>query len=125
MSLFDPIEPRPQVPPFGTIFRLFNDAVGNRADLASLELEETRAEAGTAAVLLGIMLCLVLFAGFAFTLMVAALVWESPYRGAWLAGLGGTYLLVGGITGFILKRRWQSWRPFAETKAQIQQDGQC
>jgi uncharacterized membrane protein YqjE len=125
MSLLDSIESRPQVPPFGTIIRLFNDAVGNRVDLAALELEETRAEAAVAAVLLAVGLCLVLFAGFAFTLMVAALVWDSPHRGAWLAGLGGVYLAGGAIIGLILWRRWQAWRPFAETKTQIQQDGQC
>jgi uncharacterized membrane protein YqjE len=125
MSLLDPSEPRPQMPPFGTIVRLVNDALGNRVDLAALEMEETRAEAGFAAVLLGIALCLVLFAGFAFTLMVAALVWESAHRGAWLGGLCGAYALAATITGLILRRRWQSWRPFAETKSQIQQDGQC
>lgn len=125
MSLFDPPEPRPHVPPFGTIVRLFNDAVGNRADLAALEFEETRGEAILSAVLLVVILCLVLFAGFAFTLMVAALVWERPDRGTCLAGLGGFYLLAGGIAGFVLWRRWQAWRPFAETKSQLRQDGQC
>jgi uncharacterized membrane protein YqjE len=125
MSLLDSIESRPQVPSLGTVVRLFNDALANRVDLAAVELEETRAEAVVAAVLCGLVLCLVLFAGFAFTLMVAALVWESPHRGAWLAALGGTYLLAGGVTAFLLSRRLRTWRPFAETKSQLKQDQQC
>jgi uncharacterized membrane protein YqjE len=125
MSLFDPPAPRPHVPPFGTIVRLFNDAVGNRVDLAALELEETRGEAVVSVALLAVIFCLVLFAGFAFTLMVAALVWERADRGTCLAALGGGYLVAGGIAGFVLWRRWQVWRPFAETKSQLQQDGQC
>lgn len=125
MSLLDSIEARPQVPSLGTVFRLFNDALANRVDLAALEMEETRAQASASALLLGAIVCLVHFAGFAFTLMVAALVWESAHRGAWLAGLGGAYLLAGGVAALALWRRLRAWRPFAETKSQLHQDQQC
>jgi uncharacterized membrane protein YqjE len=125
MSLLDSIESRPQVPSLGTAIRLLTDAVGNRADLAALELEETRAEASTSLVLLGVVGCLAHCAGFAFTLMVAALVWDSPHRGAWLAGVGGGYLVAGGLVALLLWRRLRAWQPFAETKSQLKQDHQC
>jgi uncharacterized membrane protein YqjE len=118
-------EPRPQVPSLGTAVRLFNDALENRLALAGVELDETKAQATVAAVLLGVAACLVNFAGFAFTLMVAAFVWDSPHRGAWLAGLGGFFVLAAGAVSFILWRRLRDWKPFAETKSQLNQDQQC
>jgi uncharacterized membrane protein YqjE len=118
-------EPRPQVPPLGTAVRLLNDALENRFALAGVEFDETRVHAGVSALLLGVLVCLVNFAGFAFTLMAAALVWDSPHRGAWLAGLGGVYLLAAATVSFLLWRRLRDWRPFAETKSQLNQDQQC
>src|SRR3954469_20638526 len=118
MSLLDSTESRPQVPSLGTALRLFNDALANRLDLAALELDETRTEAGTAAGLLGATFCLAQLAGFAFTLMVAALVWDSAHRGLWLAGLGGLYLAGCGCSVLLLRRRLRIWKPFAETKSQ-------
>jgi uncharacterized membrane protein YqjE len=125
MSLLDSIESRPQVPSLGTAIRLFTEALGNRADLAALELEETRAEASISTILAGVVICLVHCAGFAFTLMVAAFVWDSPHRGAWLAALGGVYLVAAAIAALRLSRRLRAWRPFAETKSQLKQDHQC
>ena len=75
--------------------------------------------------LIGAVVCLVHFAGFAFTLMVASVVWDSPHRSAWLAGLGGVYLVAGAIVAGLLWRRLRAWQPFAETKSQIKQDHQC
>jgi uncharacterized membrane protein YqjE len=125
MSLLDSIESRPRVPSLGTVVRLFTEALGNRADLAALELEETRTEASVSAVLVAAVLALVHFAGFAFTLTVAAVVWDSPHRTAWLAGLGAVYLVAGTIVAGLLWRRLRAWRPFAETKSQLKQDHQC
>jgi uncharacterized membrane protein YqjE len=125
MSLLDSIESRPQMPSLGTVVRLFNDALENRLGLAGVELDETRVHASVSALLLGVVVCLVNFAGFAFTLMVAALVWDSGHRGAWLAGLGGFYAAAAGLTSFFLWRRLRDWRPFAETKSQLNQDQQC
>lgn len=125
MSLLGSGEPRPQVPPLGAVVRLLNDALENRLALAGVELDETKSHVSVAAVLLGIVACLVIFAGFAFTLMVAALVWDSPHRGAWLAGLGGFYVLAAAAVSFVLWRRLKGWQPFAETKSQLNQDQQC
>jgi uncharacterized membrane protein YqjE len=125
MSLLDSIESRPQVPSLGTVIRLLNDALENRLALAGVELDETRVQATVSALLLGAVSCLVIFAGFAFTLMAAALVWDSPHRGAWLAGLGGVYLVAAATVAFVLWRRVRDWRPFAETKSQLNQDQQC
>lgn len=125
MSLLNPGEARSRVPSLGTVFRLANDALENRLALAGVELDETKVQASVAALLLGIVACLVNFAGFAFTLMVAALVWDSEHRTAWLAALGGTYALGAAAVSFVLWRRLRAWTPFAETKAQLNQDQQC
>lgn len=125
MSLLDSIESRPRVPSLGTAIRLFNDALANRIDLAELELEETKSQAGISALLIGIVISLVNFAGFAFTLMVAALVWDNEHRGTWLAGLGAAYLLGAAVVSLLLWQRLRDWRPFAETKSQLKQDHQC
>jgi uncharacterized membrane protein YqjE len=125
MSLFDSIESRPQMPSLGTVVRLLNDALENRLGLAGVELGETRVHATVSALLLGAVVCLVNFAGFAFTLMTAALVWDSAHRGAWLAGLGAFYLTAAATVSFVLWRRLRDWRPFAETKSQLSQDQQC
>jgi len=125
MSLLDSIESRPQVPSLGTVVRLLNEALENRLGLADVELDETRVHASVSALILGVVLCLVNFAGFAFTLMVAAIVWDGAHRGAWLAGLGGVYLAAAAIASFVLWRRLRDWRPFAETKSQLNQDQQC
>jgi uncharacterized membrane protein YqjE len=125
MSLLDSIESRPQVPSLGTVVRLLNDALENRLGLAGVELDETRVHASVSALLLGVVVCLVNFAGFAFTLMAAALVWDSGHRGAWLAGIGGGYVAAAALLSFVLWRRLRNWRPFAETKSQLNQDQQC
>lgn len=125
MSLLDSIESRPRVPSLGTTVRLLSDALANRIDLAELELDESKTQASVSAVLLGVVACLVNFAGFAFTLMVAALVWDNAHRGAWLAGLGAVYLLSAAIVSFLLWKRLRDWKPFAETKSQLKQDHQC
>lgn len=125
MSLLGSGEPRPQVPSLGTALRFFNDAIENRCALAGVELEETRAHASASALLLGVVVGLVNFAGFAFTLMIAALVWDSPHRVAWLAGLSGGYAVAAGGVAYFLWQRLRDWRPFAETKSQLNQDQQC
>lgn len=125
MSLLNPGETRSRVPSLGTVFRLANDALENRLALAGVELDETKVQATVAALLLGVVACLVNFAGFAFTLMIAALVWDSEHRVAWLAALAGGYALAAGAVSFALWWRLRDWRPFAETKAQLNQDQQC
>jgi uncharacterized membrane protein YqjE len=125
MSLVGPSEPRPQVPSLGTVVRLLNDAVENRIALAGVELDETKVQASVSAMLIGVVALLVNLAGFAFTLMAAALVWDSAHRGAWLAGLGGLYGLAAAAVGYVLWRRLRAWQPFAETKSQLTQDQQC
>ena len=75
--------------------------------------------------LAGIAAALTLFAGFAFTLLVASLVWELPSRGWWLAGLCTLYVAAAVTAGSMLARRLRTWRPLGETQTQLQQDYQC
>lgn len=99
--------------------------VAHRTELATIELAEARGHAQTSALLLGACAILCLFAGFTFTLTVAALVWDSPHRGAWLAGLCAGYLLGAAGAALGLRRRLQLWAPFAELRTQLQQDYHC
>lgn len=114
---------RPRIPPPGEVISLFTEAVGHRARLARLELGEARDHVTMSGVLAGIAAVMGLLSGLAITLVFAALVWESPQRTAWLVGLCGVYLAATAGVGFALFRRLRRWRPLAETKFQLDQDG--
>lgn len=120
-----PSAPGPRIPPLGESVRLGAEALSHRAELAVLELEEAGSHARTSALLAAVAAYLVLFTGFAFTLLVAALVWDSPQRGLWLAGLCGLYLIGSASAALLLMRRLRTWQPFAEVKSQLKQDHQC
>jgi uncharacterized membrane protein YqjE len=104
---------------------LFSESVAHRAELAALEFEEARDHVAGSSLLAGIVAALTLFAGFAFTLLVASLVWELPSRGWWLGGLCGLYVAAAVTAGSMLARRLRTWRPLGETQTQLQQDYQC
>ncbi len=125
MSLLGQTTPRPRLPPLGEATNLLNDALSHRADLAAIELAEARAHAQLSLLLLGIAALLALLGGFALTLTLTGLVWDSPHRVAWLTGICVAYLLGAGIAGFLFHRRMQGWQPFAEIRNQLQQDHQC
>lgn len=114
---------RPRIPAPGEVISLFTEAFGHRARLAQLELGEARDHLTVSGVLAAIAVIMGLLAGLAITLVFAALVWDSPHRTAWLLGLCGIYLTVTVAVGFILARRLRLWRPLAETKFQLDQDG--
>jgi uncharacterized membrane protein YqjE len=116
-------ELRPRIPPPGEVISLFAEAVGHRAQLAQLELGEARDHvlwSGLIAAAAGVM---GLLTGMALTLLFAALVWESEHRIAWMVGLCAAYALLAAGAGFLLFRRLRQWRPMAETKFQLDQDG--
>src|SRR5512142_2558151 len=62
-------------------------ALRHRVELAVLEAADARDHALLTGVLVGGAMALGLLAGFAGTLLVAALVWNEPWRWAALAGL--------------------------------------
>lgn len=124
MSLLGAITHR-RVPSLGESTALLEDAVSHRTELATIELVEARRHAQTSALLLGACALLFLFAGFTFTLTLTALVWDSPHRGAWLAGLCAVYLLGAIASALSLRWRLQHWAPLAELRTQLQQDYQC
>jgi uncharacterized membrane protein YqjE len=117
--------PRLQLPAPGVALGLFTESFAHRAELAALELTEAREHALGSSLLAGATAALVLFTGFAFTLLVAGLVWDDPHRGWWLGGLNAAYLAATVATAFILTRRLRTWRPFGETQRQLQEDYQC
>lgn len=125
MSLLGATEPRPRVPPLGEISSLLDDAVSHRASLAVIELAEARAHAQTSVVLLGAFILLAFLGGVALTLTFAGLVWESPSRAWWLAGITMVYLGAATTAGLFLRHRLKSWRPLADIRNQLQLDHQC
>jgi uncharacterized membrane protein YqjE len=117
--------PRPQLPALGVALSLFSESVSHRAELAALEMGEAREHAVGSLLLTGVFSALTLFAGFAVTLLVASLVWDSPNRGWWLAGLSTLYIVGAVLTGVALSRRLSVWHPLEETCRQLQRDHQC
>jgi uncharacterized membrane protein YqjE len=118
-------EPRPQLPAPGVALSLFAESAAHRAELAALELEEAREHALGSLLLAAGTAALVLFTGFALTLLAASLVWDLPGRGWWLAGLMAAYLAGAAITGFLLTHRLRTWRPLAGISRQLQEDTRC
>jgi uncharacterized membrane protein YqjE len=128
MSLLSPhaaAPSRPQLPSPGVAVSLFNETFEHRAELAAVELGEVRDHALISTLLAGGTAALVLFTGFALTLLLASLVWDSPNRAWWLTGLTAVYLLGAGYTGYSLVRRLRTWHPLEETQSQLKQDYQC
>jgi uncharacterized membrane protein YqjE len=123
--LSDLSAPRRQLPPPGVALSLFSESIAHRAELAALELDEAREHALRSTLLAAAAAALVLFAGFALTLLVASLVWDDPHRGWWLGGLCALYLAAALTTSFFLARRLRDWQPLGETRHQLQQDYQC
>jgi uncharacterized membrane protein YqjE len=124
MSLLDAFSPR-RVPSLGETTALLDEALSHRTKLAAIELDEARSHAQTSALMLSACAVLGLLAGFAFTLTLAAIVWDSPHRGWWLGGLCSAYLVGAMGMALALYRRLQIWEPFAEIRSQLQQDHQC
>ncbi|HWA28777.1 MAG TPA: phage holin family protein [Lacunisphaera sp.] len=125
MSFPGTSEPRPRVPPIGEVHTLLGEALSHRSALAGIELVEARTHAVTSALLLGAAALFAFLGGLALTLVFAGLVWDSPHRGWWLAGLGIAYFVTAAIVARLLRRRLTIWRPFAATRHQLQLDHQC
>lgn len=83
------------------------------------ELPEPKDHVLYASLLAGVAGGLVLFAVFLFTLLVASLVWNGPYRGWFLLGVGLAYLGGTFTTARVLRRRLRAWRPLNETQLQV------
>ena len=116
---------RPQLPAPGVALSLFSESAAHRAELAALEMGEARDHALVSTVLAAGTAALGLFTGFAITLLIASLVWDSPHRVWWLAGLCAVYCGAAIWTGMVLVQRLRTWRPLCETHTQLQEDFQC
>lgn len=125
MSLIGLLRARLQLPPVSRVLHLFNDAVEHRAELAAVELGEAGSHVQTSLLLFLGAAVFALLTGFAFTLMVAGIVWDLPHRGWWLAGLFAVYFAGTAGLVFSLRHRFQTWRPLKETRSQLKQDHQC
>src|SRR5690242_14944082 len=104
-------KPRPRMPAPGVAFSLFSESVAHRAELASVEVGEARDHALVSTLLAVGTVVLTLITGFAITLLLASLVWDSPHRVWWLIALCAVYLGSAFLTGFALVKRLRTWRP--------------
>lgn len=116
---------RPQIPALKDALDLLGESAAHRAELAGLELAEASDHAFGSVILAVGTVLLTLITGFAVTLLIASIVWDSPHRLAWLAGMGLVYLAATATTGLLLHRRLSNWHPLGETRWQLQQDYQC
>ena len=120
-----PLFSRPQIPPLGTALDLFGESAAHRAELAGIEIAEASDHAFVSAILGIATVLLTLITGFAVTLLIASIVWDSPHRVWWLIGMGVVYLGGTVATGLVLHQRLRNWHPMGETRWQLQQDYQC
>lgn len=125
MSLLGTPAPRPRLPSPGEALRLLGTAWDHRSALARLELEDARDHVAGSALVAAALYFLTLLSGVAFTLLVAALVWDSPHRAWWLGGLCALYAGGAAAAAWTLLHRWRTWQPLAETRAQLRDDRQC
>lgn len=116
---------RPAWPDANEALPLLAESAEHRAELAALELAEARRHALVSLLLAVTAAVLLLLAGMALTLLVAALVWTSPYRAWWLAGLALLHLGLAASAAAALRRRLHGWRPLAETCTQLREDYRC
>lgn len=124
----DPTTPCPGSPNAATplaAVRILARGTGHRIQLASVELAQARIHAITSGVIAGFGIGLALIAGFSITLCIAAMVWESPNRMAWLTSITFVYVALAAAVVGILIKRMMTWRPFSETTNQLIQDYQC
>lgn len=127
MSLFsqNPNPARIRFPSPGVAFSLLSESAGHRAELAALEMGEARDHALVSVLLAVGTGAIALVTGFAITLLLASLAWDSPHRVWWLAGICATYLATAMGLGFVLVRRLRDWCPLESTHTQLQEDLQC
>ncbi|MEO6995865.1 MAG: phage holin family protein [Lacunisphaera sp.] len=125
LSSLTSAKPRPQLPAPGVALSLLGESLDHRRELAALEVWEARDHAIVSTLLGAGAAALVLLTGFAITLLVASLVWESPHRVGWMVGVclvyGGSAVGVASV----LVKRLRTWRPLEETQSQLEQDFQC
>jgi uncharacterized membrane protein YqjE len=99
--------------------------VENRAELAALELGEVRREAMIAIVVAGVCAAVLLLAGVAVNLLVAAIFWDTPHRVTALAWVLGIELALGIGGSLWLRHRLMQFDPFAATREQLRKDSVC
>lgn len=109
----------------GSAPRVIVEALTHRGELAALELREAQQHGFCTAVIMAFAAGLVLLAGFAATIAVAAAVWDRPNRGAILGWVALGDLAVAGLLALVASRRLKTWQPFAETTRQFHEDCAC
>src|SRR5690606_14976378 len=98
---------------------------GHRGELAAVETAEAR-DHFIISVAIGLTVFgLALLTGLALTFAIAAAVWHRDDRGLILAALTLTYLLATIATAWGLRSRLRRWRPLAEIRRQLREDGEC
>ncbi len=98
---------------------LFPKPAAPRQQSSAQELSKPKDHVLYASLLAGVASALVLFAVFVLTLLVASLVWNSPYRSWFLLGVGLAYLIGTFTAARVLWRRLRVGRLLNETHLQV------
>jgi uncharacterized membrane protein YqjE len=109
----------------GSVPRVVVEAMIHRGELASLEMREATVHGTVTAIAIGLSVALLLLAGFASTLALAAAVWQRDDRGLILGLVSIVYLLGAAALAWWAKKRISEWKPFSETARQFSKDCAC
>lgn len=113
------------LPELGPAPRIILEGLSHRGELATLELTEARNHATVTAIFTALAAALVLLAGFAGTIAIAALVWHRDDRGLLLSLVTFIYLLGAGAFAWLAANRLKTWSPLTETRHQLGEDYVC
>ena len=105
--------------------RVVVEALGHRAELASLEFEEAKRHGAMTVILTALAWCLLLLAGFTATFALAASVWTREDRGLILSCVALAYLVAAVSLGLFVIRRIRTWVAFPDTCKQFLEDCAC
>jgi uncharacterized membrane protein YqjE len=85
------------------------------AELAGQDLEQTKQEFGARLVASALLALCVFFAIFSLCLIVVALTWDTPYRVAAIAWMGGAFIVLAVIAGLYRSKVMGGQAPFLGT----------
>lgn len=109
----------------GPVARAMLDGVGHRAQLALVELAETRDKVTSSLVFGLVALVLSLLGGIALTFAVAASIWHRADRGLWLGLLTLVYFVSSAVFALVMVRRLKRLEFLPETTRQLNEDRLC
>ncbi|HTL67418.1 MAG TPA: phage holin family protein [Lacunisphaera sp.] len=116
--------PRRRIPGLAELASLARTAARHRFALARVEADEAGEQVFRFAALVCGVLALAGAGMVSLTLLVAALAWDSPYRAWWIGAMALVEFAAALGGGLFALHRFRAWRPFPETRLQLDLDHQ-